>query len=158
MNKTLWIDTSGDAPFIAFSESLVFLKRAKDLVTEIKRLIPDITMIEEIRVGCGPGLFTGTRIGVMVAKSLHFGANIPLFGFSSLMQHPPIQEGPFFTYSDAKSRGFHVLYGSLKNSVLSYESPLLLAELPKDIPPLITLPTIEHLKNIPYSSTIEVVY
>jgi tRNA A37 threonylcarbamoyladenosine modification protein TsaB len=154
----LWIDTSSDAPFIAFNETLVFLKRAKNLVSDLKILVPDPEAIKEIRVGCGPGFFTGTRIGVMVAKSLHFALNVPMFGFSSLMIHPPLEEGPFLTYTDAKNRGFYVLKGTLKNSVLSYESPLLLPELPRDLPPLMSLPTIEHLKNIPYSPKIEVVY
>ena len=158
MTGTLWIDTSSDAPFVAFGDSLILLKKAKDLVAAIKQHLPNPAIIREIRVGCGPGLFTGTRIGVMVAKSLHFALDVPLFGFSSLMRHAPLQEGPFFSYSDAKNRGYYILKGTVENSLIFYEPLLLSPSLPEELPPLTTLPTIEHLKNIPYSPKIEVVY
>ncbi|MBP9841538.1 MAG: hypothetical protein KBC64_03825 [Simkaniaceae bacterium] len=158
MTRTLWIDTSSDAPFIAFGDTLLFLERAKDLLQTIREEIRDPHAIQEIRVGCGPGLFTGTRIGVMVAKTLHFALGVPLLGFCSLMRHPPIEEGPFFTFSDAKNRGYYILKGALSEGLLSYDSLLLVKELPASAPPLITRPTIEHLKNIPCSSKIEVVY
>lgn len=158
MTGTLWIDTSSDHSFIAFGEVIVFFKKSKDLVSEIKRFLPSPHMIKEIRVGCGPGLFTGTRIGVMVAQSLHFAQQIPLFGFCSLMRHAPLEEGPFFTFSDAKSRGFYLLEGKLENGLLSYGDLVLLESLPQGRTPLKTPPTIEHLKNIPYSPKIEVVY
>ncbi len=35
-------------------------------------------------IGAGPGSYTGLRIGVSVAKSLCYGAQIPLIGLSSL--------------------------------------------------------------------------
>ncbi|MDV3140064.1 MAG: hypothetical protein Q8765_02595 [Sweet potato little leaf phytoplasma] len=36
-------------------------------------------------VGCGPGSYTGTKIGVLTAKLLSLELNIPLFKISSLL-------------------------------------------------------------------------
>jgi tRNA threonylcarbamoyladenosine biosynthesis protein TsaB len=40
--------------------------------------------LEGIAVAKGPGLFTGSRMGISVAKGLSFGLNIPLVGISTL--------------------------------------------------------------------------
>lgn len=63
--------------------------------THIEKLIPaidsvlkkakySITQVEGIVVGLGPGSFTGTRIGVTVARSLAQSLDIGLVGVSSL--------------------------------------------------------------------------
>lgn len=40
--------------------------------------------IELLGYGCGPGAFTGVRLGVSVAQGIAFGAEIPVAGVSSL--------------------------------------------------------------------------
>lgn len=55
-----------------------------------ERLIPWISELpsggraDEIRVGCGPGSFTGSRIAIAAAKGLGIGWGIPVRGVSSL--------------------------------------------------------------------------
>ena len=57
------------------------------LLTEIDELLHEhgvlLTQLEAIIVGCGPGSFTGVRIGVATAKGLAYGLGIPLFGIST---------------------------------------------------------------------------
>jgi len=47
--------------------------------------------IHLIGVCIGPGSFTGVRVGVMIAKSLAYGANIPIIGFNSFIPYPRTQ-------------------------------------------------------------------
>lgn len=55
-----------------------------------ERLIPMIADLpgrgraDEIIVDCGPGSFTGVRVGLAAARGLGLGWGVPVFGFSSL--------------------------------------------------------------------------
>lgn len=56
-----------------------------------------------ISVGIGPGSYTGTRVGVAVAKSLSLGLEIPLVSFNSLLAFIPEQiSGPFALFMETK--------------------------------------------------------
>ncbi len=58
------------------------------LMIEIERLLKDnkiqVSDIDEIIVGVGPGSYTGLRVGVVVAKMFGWNSNIPVFTVSSL--------------------------------------------------------------------------
>ena len=88
---SLILDTSGDLTYIAIAVSGSLA--SKVIITEgrqlSKFLLPSIQSILQactpnfIAIGTGPGSFTGTRIGAMVAKTLAFAWNIPLIPFPS---------------------------------------------------------------------------
>lgn len=50
----------------------------------LKQANAEITQIEAIAFGCGPGSFTGVRIGVGVAQGIAFARNLPVVAVSSL--------------------------------------------------------------------------
>lgn len=64
------------------------LRHGTALMPAAKQLLQaaglDVRDLAAIGVGVGPGSYTGTRIGVMAAKALAFGADLPLAGISSL--------------------------------------------------------------------------
>jgi tRNA threonylcarbamoyladenosine biosynthesis protein TsaB len=79
-----------------------------------KVLIPSLQTLplnelDYIAVGTGPGSFTGTRIGVAVAKSLSFALNIPLLDFSSPLAFIPdvANQLPHFLYEKFRAQNFH---------------------------------------------------
>ncbi len=46
--------------------------------------LPDGGRADEICVGCGPGSFTGLRVGIAAARALGFAWGVPVHGFDSL--------------------------------------------------------------------------
>jgi tRNA threonylcarbamoyladenosine biosynthesis protein TsaB len=46
--------------------------------------LPDGGKSDTILVGCGPGSFTGVRVGIAAAKALGLGWGVPVHGFSTL--------------------------------------------------------------------------
>jgi len=58
------------------------LERGLQLVDEVLAGTP-LAALESLAVGVGPGAFTGLRIALSYAKSLAFGAGLPLVGVSS---------------------------------------------------------------------------
>ncbi|HVZ95660.1 MAG TPA: tRNA (adenosine(37)-N6)-threonylcarbamoyltransferase complex dimerization subunit type 1 TsaB [Chitinophagaceae bacterium] len=53
----------------------------KDLLNELHF---DITQLQAVGVSCGPGSYTGIRVGMATAKGLCYALNIPLVFFNSL--------------------------------------------------------------------------
>lgn len=68
---------------IAAAHEVVGRGHAERLVPMIAEL-PDGGRADAILVDCGPGSFTGIRVGVAAARGLGLGWGVPVRGFSSL--------------------------------------------------------------------------
>lgn len=68
---------------IGHRHALIGRGHAEQLLPSIAAL-PDGGRADAIRVGCGPGSFTGQRIGLAAARALAFGWGADLKGFNSL--------------------------------------------------------------------------
>ena len=80
----------GDA-LIAERHAEVGRGHAEQLVPMIAQL-PDGGRADAVLVDCGPGSFTGIRVGIAAARGLAFGWGIAAHGFSSL---PLVAAGAF---------------------------------------------------------------
>lgn len=56
----------------------ILIPRIKDLFIEAQS---DVKQLHEIYVCCGPGSFTGLRIGITTAITLSYSLNVPVYGF-----------------------------------------------------------------------------
>lgn len=68
---------------IAEQHAVVGRGHAEQLLPMIARL-PDGGRAARILVDCGPGSFTGLRVGIAAARALGFGWGVPVAGYSSL--------------------------------------------------------------------------
>ncbi|MBA4760520.1 tRNA (adenosine(37)-N6)-threonylcarbamoyltransferase complex dimerization subunit type 1 TsaB [Sphingomonas sp.] len=92
MARTLVIETATAACSVALIEggALIAEEHAEVGRGHAERLVPMIADLpdggraEAILVDCGPGSFTGIRVGIAAARGLAFGWNVPVHGFSSL--------------------------------------------------------------------------
>ena len=90
---SLIIDTTGPQAYLGLAQKHLLL--SQEILTEgrqlSKFLLPSIQSILQaskpdfIAIGTGPGSFTGSRVGGIVAQSLSYGWNIPLISFSSTL-------------------------------------------------------------------------
>jgi tRNA threonylcarbamoyl adenosine modification protein YeaZ len=112
----LLLDTSSSLGLIALlkdkeilgSQFLPSLELSSNLMPTIQKLLQEsgieISSLSFIAIGIGPGSFTGTRIGVVVAKALSFGLNLAAIPFCSLLSFMPQTDlETFHIISDAKS-------------------------------------------------------
>ncbi|MFM9853696.1 MAG: tRNA (adenosine(37)-N6)-threonylcarbamoyltransferase complex dimerization subunit type 1 TsaB [Sphingomonadaceae bacterium] len=89
---TLAIETAGAACSLALFDGTDLIAERHEVVGRghAERLIPWIAdfpdggRADRIIIGCGPGSFTGVRIGVAAARALGLGWGIPVIGVSSL--------------------------------------------------------------------------
>ena len=93
MKNILVIDTSdnilklalqiGGKPYFICEENTQ--RHVEILIPKIKELFDsanaDVKSLDEIYVCCGPGSFTGLRIGIATAITLAYSLNIPVYGF-----------------------------------------------------------------------------
>jgi len=91
--RCLIIDTTGSQAFIGLAENGKLLSQtiipesrhlSKFLLTSIQSIL-QASPPNFIAIGTGPGSFTGSRVGAIVAQSLSYGWNIPLISFSSTL-------------------------------------------------------------------------
>ncbi len=75
--KIVWEKVSDES----MNHSVLLAKYIQELTEEMR--IQGI-QADAVAVSCGPGSYTGLRIGVSTAKGLCFGANIPLLAVNTL--------------------------------------------------------------------------
>ena len=90
--RTLVIDTATAACSVALIEDGAVVDQQHEVVNRghAERLLPMIAALpaggraDRILVDCGPGSFTGVRVGVAAALALGMGWQAPVAGYSSL--------------------------------------------------------------------------
>lgn len=89
---TLVIDSATPACSVALLEGDAVLAEAHEVVGRghAERLVPMIHDLlagrrpDAVLVDCGPGSFTGVRVGLAAAQGLRIGWGVPLLGYSSM--------------------------------------------------------------------------
>jgi tRNA threonylcarbamoyl adenosine modification protein YeaZ len=86
--SVLAIDTSTAHCTVAFGERRAGVVaptgHAEHLADLIREVVPDMTAMERIVVGVGPGPYTGLRVGVVTAATMSLALGIPAAGVCSL--------------------------------------------------------------------------
>ena len=97
MSCILHIETSTEACSVAISQDGMAIFTKEDLkgpshavqlgvfVDEALSFVDSRGIpLDAVSVSCGPGSYTGLRIGVSMAKGVCYGRNLPLIGLSTL--------------------------------------------------------------------------
>lgn len=131
---SLLIETCTEQSLIALfeGEACLYEYRFPEGIREMHQFVPKVQEALKIcrknvgdlaylAVGRGPGSYTGTRIGVVVAQALSFAQQIPLVSFLSLEAFIPDEEGSFAVLFDAKMGEVHVLMGEKRQGEVIYQ-------------------------------------
>lgn len=92
MPRTLVIETAASACSVALIEDSAVIAQAHEEVGRghAERLVPMIAALpdrgraDSVLVDCGPGSFTGVRVGLAAARALGLAWGVPVSGYSSL--------------------------------------------------------------------------
>lgn len=90
----LVIDTATAACSVALLDGATILGERHEIVGRghAERLVPQIAELlaevpggcDRVRVDCGPGSFTGVRVGLAAARALGLGWGVPVRGYSAM--------------------------------------------------------------------------
>jgi tRNA threonylcarbamoyladenosine biosynthesis protein TsaB len=118
-----------DGAVIASDAAIVGRGHAERLMPMIAAL-PSGGRADAIWVDCGPGSFTGLRVGIAAARGLGFGWRVPVHGFSSLA----LIAAPWFSATDADAVTVVIEGGHGEVFVQRYARPLTIASPLESIP------------------------
>lgn len=150
---SLIIDTSSNHCLLALSKGEKILSTlsfphenelSQTLIPTLQKLLEEketpLSSLQKIYAGMGPGSYTGTRVGVSVAKALSFSLKIPFRGFCSLLAFLPEKTGTFSLILPSKLGQYYLCKGSkdpngvfLKNAALLSKEALLEKVEPSDL-------------------------
>ncbi len=86
-----------------------------------------------LAMGKGPGSFTGSKVGIILAKTFSYAHQVPLLSFCSLISLTPETTGSFSLLLDAKSSGLFILEGKRTKETVQFFLPfktILLEKIP----------------------------
>jgi tRNA threonylcarbamoyl adenosine modification protein YeaZ len=95
---------------------------SKSFTPIIKNVLNSYPKIDRIAVGIGPGSYTGTRVGVTIARALCFGLNVPLGSFYSPLAYLPSCLGRFSFVLPHKFDQFLLIQGTQSSDSLDTSS------------------------------------
>ena len=137
MKTVLAIDTSTDVSYLALQlksgeviqKSSTSGQHDTELASSIQNLFEeagvDVSTVDEIVIGAGPGSFTGLRVGFSFAEGLATGLEKPLIAMPSFLGYAGEVEGErVVTIADARrSEVFYGCYCNQSGEIKEVEAP-----------------------------------